>query len=197
MNNLFPSAVADAPDLVEEETRRSVVGGFPSAPALSAFTKSSVAAELREVGDEMDAGGTKIERAIAFLRQHGPATYEELAAHLRVKKDALSAYIQTAIKDGRIVREGGQMRIGDGAPTPRQHAEPKATPALAAKPAAAGPRAPKATATDAKVHASLCVGDLQIIAWTAGNLTVRANDNVVDLSEAQVIALHAFLELAR
>lgn len=197
MNNLFPTAREDAPDLVDEEPPRAAAPGFPQAPAAAAFSKG-IADDLREISAEMGATGTKVERAIAFLRQHGPATNEQLADHLHVKKDSVSAYIQSAIKDGRIVRDGKQLKAGDGAPAVRAKPGPKPASAPKTKPEAdATPRAQKVAGSDAKVCASLCVGELQIIAWATGNLTVRANDNVVDLSDTQTLALHAFLELAR
>jgi hypothetical protein len=192
--NMFPSADPGAPDLDDEQpSPQKNTGGFPSAPPASAFGKVSIASELREVGEEVGATGTKAERVIAFLHQNGPSDAAAIASLLGIKRDHVSAYLKAALKDGRIARDGAIFKLGDGKHQ-AQAGEPANKPIEQPKRA---PQPPKIAGADATVSASLCVGSLQIVQWVAGNLTVRANDNVVDLSDAQVLALHAFLELAR
>ncbi|MEI5996792.1 MarR family transcriptional regulator [Paraburkholderia bengalensis] len=190
--NLFPSAMNGAPDLDDSAAPAS---SKPSSPfPTSAFSRAIVAPEMRE--EAPAPKGTKIERAIAFIRDNGPATLEQLGKHLDVKRESVSAHLQNAIKDGRLVRADGKFTLGDGKPP----VEAKAAPVPKAEKKAAAesaPRAPKVAGNDAKVAASLCIGDLQIIGWATGNLTIRANDNVVDLNAPQLAALRAFLELAR
>jgi hypothetical protein len=176
--NLFPGARADAPDLVDEA--RPDAGarpGFPAAPAASAFSHAT-AAPLTKVG-----------RACGFLHERGKATAQELCELLGCERRGLRALLLSAIKDGRIVANGDEFTAGT------QCVEK--TPKAVQMKKESAPRSPRISGPDATVHASLCVHDLQIIAWAAGNLTIRANDNVVDLDSAQLLALHAFLELAR
>ncbi|PMS19288.1 hypothetical protein C0Z19_21900 [Trinickia soli] len=194
---MFPSADPNAPDLNDEPPSTSKnAGGFPTAPPSSAFGKVSIASELREAEAEIGTTGTKADRVIAHLRGKGPTDASAIAELLGIRRDHVSAYLKAALKDGRIVRDGNVFRLGDG----KQLAAAEKT-AAAPKQSATkderAPRPPKIAGNDTTVSASLCVGALQIIQWAAGNLTVRANDNVVDLSDTQVLALHAFLELAR
>ncbi|MGG1947067.1 hypothetical protein AB1286_33095 [Trinickia sp. NRRL B-1857] len=192
--NLFPSADPGAPDLDDDQpSQQKSAGGFPSAPPASAFGKVSVVNELREVGAELGATGTKVDRAIAFLRQNGPSDAARVAEMLGIRRDHVSTYLKTALKDGRIVRDGTMLKAGES----RQPAPAEPSTEKPIEQPKRVPRPPKIAGNDATVSASLCVGALQIIQWAAGNLTIRANDNVVDLSDAQVLALHAFLELAR
>jgi len=187
--NLFPTATSGAPDLddVAAHTMSNPTLAFPTAPGARTF-------QAPEMRDTAPKPGTKVDRAVAYLRANGTGTIEQLSEFLDIKRESVSAYLQVALKDGRIARENGVFTLGDGKP-----ALPTPTPAPKAKspPPTPAARATKVAGNDAKVAASLCVGDLQLIEWATGNLTIRANDNVVDLDALQADALRMFIKLAR
>ncbi|EEF22524.1 conserved hypothetical protein, partial [Ricinus communis] len=139
--NLFPSAAPDAPDLQHDDApaERTASSAFPAAPSTSTFSRAVVAPEMR---DAPPKGGTKVDRAIAYLRANGTGTIEQLAEFLDIKRESVSAYLQVALKNGRIARENGVFTLGDGKPAlPTPAPAPKAEKKAAVPSPAA--RAPK------------------------------------------------------
>lgn len=173
--NMFPTALADAPDLQDDANEAPVSTGFPAAPTPAAF-KHAEAPSARH--------GTHIERAIGFLSANGPATREELAAHLGFASGAIKAYLGTAIKAGRIVVTGTSVMLADeDVPQPVEHVSP-------------APKSSKPNLRKTEI-ASLSVGELQYTLWASGGLSIREHDRNVELSIAQLSMLRTFLELAQ
>lgn len=185
--NLFPGAAADAPDLHDiEQPNAPASAGFPAAPAPSAFGNAPAEASFRPL--------TTIERALAFLQEKGPVTREDLCDHLGVRRDALSAYIGNAVKDGRIELTKTMAKLGTGKVLPPVAKPPRdKQPAPPAPPPTVEKEDPRKVSA---ISASLKVGDLQLVAWADGAFGVHVRDQAVVLSAAQLQALTIFLNLA-
>lgn len=66
---------------------------------------------------------SKVDRAIAFIREHGKATDGELKTVMDLSKSAApQAYLQTAIKNGKVRRDGVYWKIGLGPTHPTAQA---------------------------------------------------------------------------
>ena len=55
---------------------------------------------------------TKVDRAIAYVRKNGPATSTQLHAELSLAEGVhVSSYLGTAVRDGRMLREGSNWSL--------------------------------------------------------------------------------------
>jgi len=188
--NMFPAAPAGAPDLQDSDTPPAQsTSGFPAAPTASAF---------KHAGEAPEPKTTKAEIAMAYLKANGPTTREELAAHLGIKRDALSAYLVTAVKDGRIELGKTMAMLGTGKAAPKGRPPKVEQPAPAQPPKVEQPAPPEAEKPDPlRISASLTVGDLQLIAWADGACGIYMPGHGLVLNNAQLGMLCTFLELAK
>ncbi len=129
---------------------------------------------------------TLVDRAIAFVKERGSVTRAELAGHIERPANQLLGYLAHPLRDGRLDREGDSFIVGNAVErSPRSRNTGMRVNRSA--------RSRQIAGSDATVLASLCVGELQLIEWATGNITIRANGNVVDLSPSQAAALETFL----
>jgi hypothetical protein len=158
---------------------------------------------------------TKGERALAFLKENGTSTRSALADAMGIATTSYpSSFLKSQLKSGEIVKEGDMYALGQGkgyvhvpAPDKRvraNHQTPSPTvesplvtiKSITEKVIKARNTQPKKPAPIANtVVSSMSIGDLQIITWATGNLTVTANDNTVELAPVQAKALTAFIGL--
>lgn len=168
---------------------------------------------------------TKVDRAIAFLKKNGTSTKEALSEAMGInhRKSHPTSYLALQLKSGAVVRKGTMYSLGQpkaGSLTPagqkavddikrlvteaathfQTRLKPEPAPATiksitdkVIKARKAQPNKPAPIANS--VASSMSIGDLQIIAWTKGNLTLTANDNTVELAPVQAKALTAFIGL--
>lgn len=158
---------------------------------------------------------TRVERAIAFLEKNGTATKEALSEAMGInpKKSHPTSYLAIQLKSREIVRNGDLYSLGQGkaqayVPAPDKTARashqfsmarcpaPVTITSITEKVIKARKTQPKKPAPIANaVASSISIGDLQIISWAQGNLTLTANDNTVELAPVQAKALTAFIGL--
>ena len=217
VNNLFPTAQGDAPDLEEERPPQSAPStGFPAAPILK---PGSIAAEIAHLAASplpVVRTGTKIDQALAYLATCPDQTSQRLplAAALGIDAKDLVAYLKSALTDGRITRLGNLFSVGvepASRPTKRVRAGAQKEPKPKEPIVAPAPRAPviepavvhvlEAPAEEKKATpeylpiANLSVSGFSMAVWAAGATTIRAAGAAVNLSRAQMGVLQMFLEL--
>lgn len=173
---------------------------------LATVDKESSKIEKTIAGDKEPS---KIDKAMAYLREHGTATPRDLSNAMGIdsKKYSCAQFLTAAIKNHRIIHEGNLYKLGSGFPA-KSSSSSSSTPeagqlvhSLSPTPGkidlrkAKKPKAPATVMPSNAVKSSLSIGDMQIVVWRTGNLTIGANDNTVDLDPAQTRALTAFVGL--
>jgi len=159
---------------------------------------------------------SRVDQVIDYLRAHGPSRGREICDALGMRKDAgLSPFVGSALKDGRIEREGLHYML------PGQTA-PQATCAPApvnAEPSAsdASPRAANERASDSIAPGSIALAagappakhgvyqpdftlvkdDAMVTSWPDGAITVQRGESLVELTASHVKLISTLIELRR
>lgn len=144
---------------------------------------------------------TKVELAIAYVKQYGEASRAELAAAMGLESDShVKSFLKTPLADGRLYAEGDRYTVGTGKPQPRprraRSTTRKASPRrsstkLPAEPAAAAPAAVAHKTSPAAV-AQILVGGISISVRMDGGVSISANGSAVDLTPDQANIMRAF-----
>ncbi|WP_454871746.1 hypothetical protein [Paraburkholderia xenovorans] len=217
--NMFPRAAepeAAAADAVTDAD----VGGIERAPAptnpwanpLSGLQKATIDTlpETKRL--------TRADEVIAYLKEHGPAGSAVICQALGISnKGGISPFIQGALHDGRIVRDGGKYCVGsqvaakpkaevNTAPVAVSHFEAaSAIVAMRKKPAAKAAEAPPSPADPPKPSPELTrepdftisIDDVSLVSWPNGGISIRTESGAVDLRPEHFRALIALVELRK
>lgn len=210
--NMFPHA-GEAPMQPAAEATDADVGGIPPADAAGPSTPwANPAGSLQRFAVERPSAdgaaapakrATHADRAIAYLREHGPTTGAALCDHLGVNKGpGITVYISKAMKAGLIVRIDGHY----GLPGQIEPSETKDRDAVAvAKQASTEAQISVLEAQfdrhrgDAKTPAlkppdspparspsfTLTVGDAMLLSWPDGAVTIQRPGSFVELNAEQ------------
>lgn len=210
-----------ADTITDYPTRRTIPAA--GAPAPQAFPVASVfhlgasmaPAEPEDVPAEpaVDAAApaetpapatptTKVELAIAYVKQYGEASRAELATAMGLESDShVKSFLKTPLSDGRLHAGGDRYTIGTGQPQPRPRRarsttkkaspRPRSTTNRPAAPAAAAP-APVAHITSPAAVAQILVGGISISVRKDGSVSISANGSAVDLTPDQANIMRAF-----
>jgi hypothetical protein len=159
---------------------------------------------------------SRVDQVIDYLRVHGPSRGREICDALGIRKDAgISPFVSSALKDGRIEREGSYYMLpGQKAPQATRAAAP-----VNAEPAAsdASPRAASERAPDSAAPASIALGadappaklgarqpdftlakdDAMLTSWPDGAITVQRGGSLVELTASHVKLISTLIELRR
>jgi hypothetical protein len=213
--DLRVNQISDALDIDLEEISIDVVAmldsrllvatphaGVQGTTMLYRVNPNSLAWQAPNITDDARAkkAPSKFDLAVAYLKEHGSASASELgqAIGIDTKKYSPSQYLAIAIKSGSIVRDGNLYTLGGMSERPIKTATPTSNSSTTFKSIADKVQKAKKPALSSPLNAvtsSMSIGNLQIIVWGQGNLTLSANDNTVELLPTQVKALTAFVGL--
>lgn len=137
------------------------VGGIAATPAPANPWANPISAFNRTISASTDEKkpkhATRADEAVAFLRTHGPTAPRELAKAMDItSKGGVSPFIQSALKDQRIVRVDGKYALPGAEASTEKSCEPQtvvkaAAPSVSEAAAAiAAMRQPSAKATAAE-----------------------------------------------
>lgn len=99
------------------EVFKSTPAGVMLLAAMEQDTVSATPAKATEVEEEPEPQLSRIDRAIAYLTKNGSGGDIEMRSVLGIKKEEYpSSVLASAVKTGRIVRDGILWRLGDGVP---------------------------------------------------------------------------------
>ncbi|MFS8973891.1 hypothetical protein PO002_05155 [Cupriavidus necator] len=144
---------------------------------------------------------TKVELAIAYVKQYGEASRAELAAAMGLESDShVKSFLKTPLAKGLLHAEGDRYTVGTGQPqsrprrarsttrkaSPRPRSSTKRPAALAAAPA------PAAHKTSPTAVAQILVGGIGISVREDGGVSISANGSAVDLTADQANIMRAF-----
>lgn len=264
---MFPGVSSGAPvdsELPAVVAREAVVtdadvgGVATTAPPTTAWANPLLPQKLTEIAESPDAPvGRRVTwtaRVVEHLKKHGPRTSGELCVAFDIDAaTGINPYINTAVKNGLIVRIGKQYALPDqvpaqagaasaveknppaeavqevpkaishfekataivamrkqsktkeappaepgAAPTPTPAAAPAPEPSIATAPVPA-PAPVDVVAAPAKPGRKplqvVSVGELQLLAWAGGGITIQTEDASIELEAVQTRALLVLAEL--
>ncbi len=111
--DLFRSGLIVARDIIGPNKRPAKAYWLKGVAQVAA---STTPAEI-EITDETGPAKSKVELAIRFVAANGNATSADLHKLLKLKPtDYASSYLNSALKDGRLVKEGKIWTLGTGVP---------------------------------------------------------------------------------
>lgn len=212
--NMFPRAAGESSALVDETNPEVIVtdadvGGV--APPVNPWANPSKLTAFKPA--EPEQAGKKLtnaERVIAYLREHGPSAGAPIATALHMGEGGagIQPFISKAIKDGLIVKHGRGVYALPGQPLPEQ---PEPAPARAKAPVekpkkvdappevivapAPSPTQSTPPAEGRKPDFVIFVGDVQLLAWPWGGISIQHEDHTIKLDVAQTRALLVLAEL--
>lgn len=166
--------------------------GAGMAPAESEDAPPSVAAAAPAATPAPAAPATKVDLAIAYVKQYGEASRAELATAMGLESDShVKSFLKTPLADGRLHAEGDRYTIGTGQPptTPRRArtAPPRAKPQHTQSPP------PLTAAIDVQaISAHIQVGGISICVRHSGRVSISANGSTVELTPVQANIMRAF-----
>lgn len=218
-SNLFPRAGETAMQPADTEKQAidatdADVAGIPLPSSAWANPASSLQRFTQDRAPEAAESSRKpthSDRAIAFLRENGPASARQLCAHLGVDgKAGVTPFITGAMRAGEIRREGKlyllrDQTVASNSPDPDVHVHlgageenrevttlPDMSPLPEPKPAPA--REEKALRSP---DFTLTVGDAMPLSWADGAVTIQRVGSFVELNASQARMLAMFSELRK
>ncbi|MCY1263101.1 hypothetical protein D9M68_123680 [compost metagenome] len=181
---------------------------FPVASVFHLGASMATAPELEAPPAELTdapapaAPATKVELAIAYVKQYGEASRAELATAMGLESDShVKSFLKTPLADGRLHAEGDRYTIGAGRPQPRPRRARSTTRKAAPRQRSItkGPALPAASAPAAVAHktspaavAQILVGGIGISVRRDGGVSIQANGSAVDLTPDQANIMRAF-----
>jgi hypothetical protein len=114
--NGHPAMVYDLSDAFKKSREyKALVATLPQGQAQSTTPAAAVVLEPTSSPPPNEAATSKVDRAIAFITKFGAASDNELrdAMTLPAKASPL-AYLASAVKAGRVVRDGSHWKLGNG-----------------------------------------------------------------------------------
>lgn len=156
--------------------------------------------------------GSKVDRAIACIREHGQATVDQLRAAMDLPAHAApTSYLTSATKNGRVIRDGDVWKLGPG-----QHARPAPQPEtkpadvanvvtvgnviLAMRDSTAVPAEVKAAVTELRKPAPVdeALGasseEYRVGIWSDGTIELQLNgEEVVRMTESELAIINEFM----
>lgn len=144
--------------------------------------------------------GTKVDRAIACIRQHGQATVDQLRAAMGLAAHAApTSYLASAMKDGRVVRDGDVWKLGPGraaAPKALDSVERVGNIIVATKDATPIPQAVvDAIAATPAMTPPAASQQHRCAIWSDGTYELQTDgERVAVLTQEQAVAFVSFIE---
>lgn len=168
--------------------------GTPCPAAFPASAFNLAPSTVSAVSNAAPKERTRVQRAIDHLREHGPATNEEIAKAMGLKPGAHpGSYLAVAVKDGRLdTRHGRYHLVSDKPAAMRQLQEPP--PAPAAPPTSVA-EPTRADVDDGCATVQIYPTDVAVIARADGSILISIDGQAVDLTPKQVHLMQAFSAL--
>ncbi|MCY1253055.1 hypothetical protein D9M68_122770 [compost metagenome] len=137
------------------------------------------------------APATKVDLAIAYVKQYGEASRAELATAMGLESDShVKSFLKTPLAKGLLHAEGDRYTVGTGQPQPRPR---RARSTIKKRPPRPRDRAVHTAAVDVQAAAAhILVGGVDIIVRKNGGVSISANGSAVDLTPDQATIMRAF-----
>lgn len=176
------------------------LGGVPT-PVDSQDTPTPAATAAEDETTPM-APTTKVDLAIAYVKQYGEASRAELATAMGLESDShVKSFLKTPLADGRLHADGDRYTIGNGQPQPQPRRARSTTRTAPARPRrSTWPQTTPTTAAPAPVSretavaavAQILVGGIAISVRDDGGVLISANGSAVELTPSQAKIMRAF-----
>jgi len=154
---------------------------FPEAPPEEVFepwARNTPDTAEQDTVEHKTKGPTKAEQCLAYIREHGPATREQIGGLLGINRAHIRNYLTAALRRRALVfNDEGLLDIGPGKAPARTKAARKAAQADSPKPAPSSARASQpeepASLSGADGLLLLHVGKTQFVMHRDGSTSLR------------------------
>ncbi|WP_354675098.1 hypothetical protein [Cupriavidus alkaliphilus] len=181
---------------IAESMGPATVGAAPTAFPPTTFNLAG--AEPTRMNQYKQGDRTRVQRAIDHLREHGPATNDEISRAMGLKPGAHpGSYLAVAVKDGRLDTREGRWHLGPGrrpVAVPRPSAREDAPPATEQE--LLDEASQQAADVQESAHAPACIHifptDVAVVARADGSMLIAVDGQAVDVTAKQARLMQAF-----